>query len=254
MRRIIGVVVCGAHAFRNGAREVYIYELADEGCPRGSQFGSPDCERRIIRTLDHPVAGASDYTNALAHVVLPAGAEGLSALEAARPGAIFEVAGQRDASGPGRGVGEEVEFLEGAVVTPLPGPAPREALRALEIPAPRIRDLPGGVPAVVRGVAAAPVQESGSRAAAAWFLLKYSSKRQAALPVILFGRRADELPALAPGAEARVACVRRELIDPLDERLPPGAREALFPGRPLADLPYSIEVLFGGPESAVMLL
>jgi len=43
-------------------------------------------------------------------------------------------------------------------------------------------------------------------------------------------------------------------VDPLDERLPAGAREALFPGRSPADLPYSIETLFGGPETAVMLL
>jgi hypothetical protein len=107
---------------------------------------------------------------------------------------------------------------------------------------------------VIRGVAAAPVQEAGRRAAAAWFLLEFQSRRQAALPVVLFGRRADELPALAPGVEIRVACVRRELIDPLDERLPPGAREALFPGRSPADLPYSIETLFGGPQSAVMVV
>jgi hypothetical protein len=110
------------------------------------------------------------------------------------------------------------------------------------------------VPAVVRGTAAAPVQEAGRRATAAWFLLEYSGRRQAALPVILFGRRADELPALAPGAAVRVACVRRELVDPLDERLPAGARAALFPGRSPADLPYSAEVLFGGPQSAVTVL
>jgi hypothetical protein len=254
MRRIIGVVVCGARALRSGAREAYIYELAEEGCPRGSQFGDPSCERYMLRTLDYQVAGASDYRDALVRVLLPADAEGLAALEAARPGAIFEVAGQRDHFSAGRGVREEVEF-EGAKVTPLPGPAPREALRALEIPAFEVRNLPGGVPAVVRGGAATPVRESGHRVAAAWFLLEFpGGRRQAAIPVVLFGRRADELPALAPGAAVRAACVRRELIDPLDERLPAEAREALFPGRSPADLPYSIEVLFGGPQSAVMIL
>jgi len=253
MRRITGVAVCGARARPRGGYEAYLYELAEEGCPCGARPGDPGCFKDAVRSLDRPVTDASDYMSGLVRVLLPADAEGIAALEAARPGAVFEIAGQRDYFRPGHGIREEIEF-EDAAVTPLPGPAPREALRALEIPISEIRNLPGGIPAVVRGGAAAPARESGRRAAAAWFLLEFRGRRQAALPVILFGRHADELPALTPGAAVRVACVRRELIDPLDERLPPGAREALFPGRPPADLPYSIEVLFGGPESAVMLL
>jgi len=76
MRHITGVVVCGARTRRDGKREAYLYSLVEEGCPKGSQFGSPNCGRRVVRTLDTPVTSAVDYTAALVRVILPAEARG----------------------------------------------------------------------------------------------------------------------------------------------------------------------------------
>ena len=261
MRRIQGIVVCGGIARRDGGHEVYIYKLSDENCPEGAQFGSPRCLRRTVRSPGRPVAGAVDYTAALALVRLPAGAEGIAALEAARPGAIFEVAGSRTTGRVGRGVGEEVDVLEGAVVTPLGGSAPREVLPALEIDISEARLLPRGVPAVVRGVAVTPVRESDGRAPLAWFLLGAAPPASGirilppgaptAVRVVLFGRRAADLPAIEPGATVRAACVHRESVDPTAPWYPNEAREILFPGRPEEDLPDSVSELHGGPESSV---
>jgi len=264
MRRVQGILVCGGVARRNGGHEGYLYKLTDEQCPDGAQFGDPRCLRRAVRSLDRPVAGAVDYTAALALVRLPVGTEGLEVLEAARPGAVFEIAGSRTSGRTGRGVGEEVEITEGAVVAPLGGPAPREVLPALEIPVSEARLLPRGVPAVVRGAAATPVREADGRAPLAWLLLGNPPPASgiSILPpgaptiirVVLFGRRAADLPAIAPGTTVRVACVHRESVDPAAPWYPAEAREALFPGRPEDDLPDSVSELHGGPESAVAML
>ena len=264
MRRIQGVLICGGVARRDGGREVYVYKLSDENCPEGAQFGDPKCLRRTVRSPERPVAGAVDYTAALALVRLPAGAEGIAALEAARPGAVFEVAGSRTSGRSGRGVGEEVEVVEGATVAPLGGPAPREVLRALEIDVSEARLLPRGVPAVVRGVAVTPVREANGRAPLAWFLLGNAPPASgiSILPpgapriirVVLFGRCASDLPAIEPGAAVRVACVHRESVDPAAPWYPAEAREALWPGRSEEDLPDSVSELHGGPESSVAVL
>jgi len=247
--------VCGARALRSGVREAYIYRLTEEGCPRGARFGDPGCVKKTVRSLDRPIADASDYTNALARVILPANAEGLAALEAARPGAIFEIVGQDDSVEWDRGVGEEVEFGE-AVVTPLPGPAPREVLQALEITVtretPLIFTVPLSVPVVIRGVASTPVREVGRRNPFSWFAFEISRRHQPALPVVLWHRRADELPTIAPGATIRAACVHVEHDAPW--RIPMDVMEELWPGSSLSDLPLSAFAAYGGPETAVMLL
>jgi len=164
----------------------------------------------------------------------------------------------------GRGVGEEIDVLEGAVVAPLGGPAPREVLPALEIDISEARLLPRGVPAVVRGVAVTQVRESDGRSPLAWFLLGNAPPAggMRILPpgapriirVVLFGRRADDLPAIAPGAAVRAACVHRESVDPAAPWYPAEAREILFPGRPEDDLPDSVSELHGGPESSIATL
>ncbi|MFP3209378.1 MAG: hypothetical protein RXR82_06760 [Nitrososphaeria archaeon] len=254
MLRITGVVVCGARALRSGVREAYIYRLTEEGCPRGALPGDSGCVKKTVRSLDRPIADASDYTNALARVILPADAEGIAALEAARPGAIFEITGQDDSVEWDRGVGEEVEFGD-AVVTPLPGPAPREVLQALEITVtretPLIFTVPLSVPVVIRGVASTPVR-GARRSPFSWFMLEISRRHQPALPVVLWHRRADELPTIAPGATIRAACVHIEFDDPW--RLPAEVREALWPGSSLSDLPDSAFAAYGGPETAVMVV
>jgi len=260
MRKITGVLVCGG-ARRNGGHEAYIYKLSDENCPEGSRFGDPRCRRAAVRSLERPVAGAVDYTAALALVRLPAGAEGIAALEAARPGAVFEIAGQRTSGRTGRGVGEEIDVLEGASVSPVPGPAPREVLPALEVPISEARLLPRGVPAVVRGVAATPVREANGRAPLAWFLLGAAPPAggisilppgaPTAVRVVLFGRSAADLPTITPGAAVRAACVHRESVDPAAPWYPAEARAVLFPGRSAEDLPDSVSELHGGPESSV---
>ncbi len=254
MLRITGVAICGARALRNGRREAYIYRLTEEGCPRGARFGDPGCVKKTVRSLDRPVADASDYTAALARVILPANAEGISALEAARPGAIFEITGQDDSVEWDRGVGEEVEFGD-AVVTPLPGPAPQEVLRALEITitreTPLIFTVPQSMPVVIRGVASTPVRKA-RRSPFSWFMLEISRRKQPALPVVLWHRRPDELPTIAPGATVRAACVHVELDAPW--RIPTEVMEELWPGSSLSDLPLSAFAAYGGPETAVMVV
>ena len=258
------MLVCGGVARRNGGHEVYLYKLTDENCPDGARFGDPRCRRAAVRSLERPVVGAVDYAAALVHVILPAGAEGITALEAARPGAVFEIAGSRTSGRTGRGVGEEIDVLEGAVVAPLGGPAPREVLPALEVPISEARLLPRGVPAVVRGVAVTPVREANGRAPLAWFLLGNPPPASgiSILPpgapriirVVLFGRRASDLPAIEPGAAVRAACVHRESVDPAAPWYPAEAREALWPGRSEEDLPDSVSELHGGPETSVTAL
>jgi hypothetical protein len=257
MRRITGIMV-GARARPQGGYEAYIYRLTDETCPDGVQFESPDCVKETVRSLDRPVVDVIDYKLALARVILPADAEGIAALEAARPGAIFEIAGSRFTCRLGRGIGDDVEF-EDAVVTPLPGPAPREALRALEIPVFQSVALRRG-PGVVRGVALTPVREE---ARFAWFALLNEPDREkiifiphgapVVVRVVLYGRRATDLPSISWGTIVRVAGVRYRDANSR-ARWYSEAREAMLSHGCSADLPDTTGELYGGPETAVMVV
>jgi len=247
LTRITGVLVCEVGR-RDNWYDAYIYTLARETCPGDTPSGGPGCHRHAPLPVFTPPRRVADYTTALSLVHIPTTTNGAEALGTLQSGALMEVVGSHVTNHNNHNMGEEFDITDGAAVTPLNGPAPQEILRSLELPASRAAwYLPGGVPAMVDGVATTPIFEDPGPIPFTWFLLRGPWPP---VRVVLFNHDAADLPVIEPGARVRVSCVYHGVANPEDRWYPWWILNSLEPYASPRRPPAIIE-LHGGPRSRV---